>query len=53
MATVWITYAWADNERHDIDFIAQELQRAGATVKLDRGNLSAGKRLWEQIDIFV
>ena len=53
MATVWITYAWADNEHHDVDFIAQELQRAGITVKLDRWNLSAGKRLWEQIDAFI
>lgn len=53
MATVWITYAWADNEHHDVDFIAQELQRAGLTVKLDRWNLAAGKRLWEQIDAFI
>ncbi|WP_332775947.1 toll/interleukin-1 receptor domain-containing protein [Polaromonas sp.] len=53
MATVWITYAWADNEHHDVDFIAQELVRAGVTVKLDRWNISAGKRLWEQIDSFI
>lgn len=53
MATVWITYAWADNEHQDVDFIAQELQRAGLTVKLDRWNLAAGKRLWEQIDAFI
>ena len=25
MGTIWITYAWADNESHDIDYIAQEL----------------------------
>ena len=53
MATVWITYAWADNEHRDVDFVAQELGRAGVTVKLDRWNLSAGKRLWEQIEAFI
>jgi hypothetical protein len=53
MATVWITYAWSDNEHGDVDFIAQELQRAGISVKLDRWNISAGKRLWEQIDKFI
>ena len=53
MATVWVTYAWSDNENGDIDFVAQELERAGLTVKLDRWNLTAGKRLWEQIDAFI
>lgn len=53
MATVWITYAWADNEEGDIDFVAQELERAGLTIKLDRWNLTAGRRLWEQIDTFI
>lgn len=53
MATVWITYAWADNEHGDVDFVAQELQRSGLTVKLDRWNLGAGRRLWEQIDGFI
>ena len=53
MATVWITYAWKDNEHGDVDFVAQELGRSGVTVKLDRWNLAAGKRLWEQIDSFI
>lgn len=53
MATVWITYAWVDNEHKDIDFVAQELERAGLMVKLDRWNLGAGKRLWEQIESFI
>jgi TIR domain len=53
MATIWMTYAWADNERQDIDFVAQELEGAGLTVKLDRWNLGAGKRLWEQIESFI
>lgn len=50
---VWLTYAWKDNESGDIDFIAQELQSMGLTVKLDRWNIGAGRRLWEQIDSFI
>ncbi len=53
MATVWITYAWADNQSQDVDFIARELERAGLNVKLDRWNLEAGKRLWEQIEGYI
>jgi len=53
VAVIWITYAWADNEHQDIDFIAQELQQAGLTVKLDRWNISAGQRLWDQIENFI
>ena len=53
MAAIWITYAWKDNENEDVDFIAQELQLAGLTVQLDRWNIGAGKRLWEQIETFI
>ena len=53
MATVWITYAWKDNEDGDVDFIAQELIGAGIDVKLDRWNISAGKRLWEEVASFI
>lgn len=53
MNSVWITYAWDDNKDGDVDFTAQELIRAGLDVKLDRWNLSAGKRLWEQIEQFI
>ena len=53
MNSVWITYAWDDNKDGDVDFTAQELIRAGLDVKLDRWNLSAGKRLWEQIEAFI
>lgn len=53
MATIWITYAWADNKTGDVDFVAQELQGAGVAVKLDRWNITAGKRLWEQIAGFI
>jgi len=53
MSSVWITYAWADNKDRDVDFAAQELIGAGLEVKLDRWNLGAGKRLWEQIAHFI
>ena len=53
MATIWLTYAWADNANGDVDFIAQELQRKGLVVKLDRWNISAGQRLWDQIGTFI
>jgi hypothetical protein len=53
MATVWITYAWDDNKSGDIDFIAQELEAAGLKVKLDRWNIKAGVRLWNQIEEFI
>src|SRR5688572_20702875 len=53
MATLWITYAWKDNENRDVDFIAQELEGAGVRVKLDRWNVQAGKRLWPQIEQFI
>jgi TIR domain len=53
VATIWITYAWADNSTQDVDFTAQELADAGLQVKLDRWNIQAGKRLWEQIEQFI
>ncbi len=53
MSSVWITYAWDDNKDRDVDFCAQELVKAGLDVKLDRWNLGAGKRLWEQIEHFI
>ena len=53
MATAWITYAWKDNQEGDVDFIAQELIRVGLAIKLDRWNLQAGRRLWEQIEKFI
>jgi len=51
--SVWLTYAWDDNADGDVDFLAQELIRQGLDVKLDRWNLTAGKRLWEQIESFI
>ena len=42
MATIWITYAWNDNENNDVDFVAQELGKKGVIVKLDRWEIRAG-----------
>lgn len=53
MAKIWITYAWDDNTQGDVDFIAQELEKAGAEVKLDRWNIAAGERLWARIEQFI
>ncbi len=53
MTKIWITYAWADNLSGDVDFAAQELKAAGVDVKLDRWNLSAGQRLWLQMERFI
>ncbi len=52
-STLWLTYAWEDNKNKDVDFIAQELESFGINVKLDRWNINAGKRLWEQIEKFI
>ena len=53
MSTIWVTYAWDDNTQCDVDFVAQELVRVGVQVKLDRWNIRAGRRLWEQIERFI
>ena len=53
MAKIWITYAWADNQQRDVDFIVKELQQAGAEVRLDKWNILAGNRLWSQIENFI
>lgn len=53
MKTLLITYAWEGNKGGDVEFIAQELESAGISIKLDRWNIKAGKRLWQQIDSFI
>lgn len=53
MKKVWITYSWEDNNDQSIDFVAQELINAGLDVRLDKWTISAGKRLWEQIESFI
>ncbi|OOG72180.1 toll/interleukin-1 receptor domain-containing protein [Algoriphagus sp. A40] len=53
MKQIWLTYSWKDNEDHDVDFIAQEIEKTGIKVNLDRWTIVAGKRLWEQIEKFI
>lgn len=53
MKKVWITYSWADNKDSDVEFIAQQMREKGFEVRMDRWEISAGKRLWEQIDKFI
>jgi hypothetical protein len=48
--TLWISYSWKDNSEGDVDFLAQQIAKAGVSVKLDRYVLQAGKRLWSQIE---
>jgi hypothetical protein len=49
MAAVQFTYCWIDNEDDQADFLVQQLQETGLTVKLDRWTLRAGLSLWDQI----
>jgi TIR domain len=49
MTKLWLTYAWKDNETEQVDFVAQELRKAGLEVMVDRVALIAGRRLWPQI----
>lgn len=50
---LWLTYAWADNPDGDVDFVVQSLEAAGVEVSLDRRQLRAGERLWEQIEAHI
>ena len=51
LKTVWLTYSWAD-EFDDVRFIVQELS-PNLNVRLDRWDLGAGRRLWDQIASFI
>ena len=53
MPTIWLTCLWDDNKDGDVDFVAQELIRAGVTVKLHRWNPRAKRSLWDQIKEFI
>jgi hypothetical protein len=47
---LWVTYAHKDNINQDVEFHAQELEKMGLTVHLDRWVITAGRPLWEQIE---
>jgi len=46
---LWITYAWANNQNGDFDYLAQELEAAGIKTHYDKVALTTGRRLWDQI----
>jgi hypothetical protein len=50
MKTLWLTYAWKDNEQADIDYIIGQLRSPDMSVNFDRAQLVAGRRIWDQID---
>jgi hypothetical protein len=50
---LWVSYAWADDDTGDVEFICQEIEKIGIEVNLDRWTLGAGRRLWPQIEQFI
>ena len=52
MATIWLTYCWADNDDGDVDYVTQKLGEH-LDVRLDRYQLRTGQRLWEQIEAHI
>lgn len=53
MKKIWITYSWEDNKDQSIDFVAQELEKVGLKIHLDKWTIQAGQRLWEQIEKYI
>lgn len=47
---LWLTYAWKDNEESDVDYVIQELERRGVSVRYDKVHLMSGERLWPALD---
>ncbi len=49
MSRLWLTYSWEDNRSQDVEYVAQEIISRGVEVHLDKWDLVAGHRLWQQI----
>lgn len=47
--SLWITYAWKDNEEGNFDYLIQELKSYGIDTKFDKVALVPGQKLWTQI----
>jgi len=47
--SVWITYAWADNDEGDFDHLVTLLEAGGVPAIYDKIALVPGQRLWDQI----
>ena len=50
---LWLTYAWKDNEDGNVDYIVSRMENEGIDVLIDKTNLVAGRRLWDQIDSYI
>jgi hypothetical protein len=46
---LWLTYAWADNDEGDFEYLVQVLEGAGIVTLYDKIALVPGRRLWPQI----
>lgn len=53
MKKIWITYSWEDNKGGDVNYLARQLSDSGLTVRLDKWEIKAGLRLWDQISKFI
>jgi hypothetical protein len=47
--SLWVTYAWVDNEEGNFDYLIQELNGFGISTSYDRVAIVPGQRLWTQI----
>lgn len=56
MKTAWLTYAWKDNEgatQGDVDFVIQEIEKHGVSLRTDKRDLVVGRSLWPQIESHI
>jgi hypothetical protein len=47
--SLWVTYAWKDNEEGNFDYLIQELNAFGINTLYDKIAIVPGQRLWTQI----
>lgn len=47
--SLWITYAWKDNDEGNFDYLVQELTDYGIDTKFDKVAIVPGQHLWTQI----
>lgn len=53
MRKLWVSYAWADDEGGDVEWVCQQIENTGIWVRRDRWDIRAGRRLWQQIAKFI
>ncbi len=47
--SLWLTYAWKDNDEGNFDYLVQELNAVGIETRYDKVAIIPGQRLWDQI----